>query len=271
MYRKLVTMTKKAFSSSSSSSSSSASVQLLYDLCKKTFTPSGTPPLSPQSIQKLCSLLDTIGPVDVGLKVENREDDRGHGFFGLNRFNRVDRWAQPITYVDLHECDSFTMCVFCFPTSSVIPLHDHPGMTVLSKVLYGSLHVKAYDWVEPERMQRGMGPNYPPVRLAKLAVDKVVTAPCGTSVLYPKSGGNLHCFTAITPCAVLDILAPPYQEAAGRKCTYYRDYPYSSFSTGIGDEINDGNEEDYAWLAQIETPDDLHMRQGEYKGPAIQV
>lgn len=214
---------------------------------------------------------DTIGPADVGLKVENREDDRGHGFFGLNRFNRVDRWAQPITYVDLHECDSFTMCVFCFPTSSVIPLHDHPGMTVLSKVLYGSLHVKAYDWVEPERMQRGMGPNYPPVRLAKLAVDKVVTAPCGTSVLYPKSGGNLHCFTAITPCAVLDILAPPYQEAAGRKCTYYRDYPYSSFSTGIGDEINDGNEEDYAWLAQIETPDDLHMRQGEYKGPAIQV
>lgn len=67
------------------------------------------------------------------------------------------------------------------------------------------------------------------VRLAKLAVDKVLTAPVGTSILYPKSGGNLHCFTAITPCAVLDVLAPPYQEASGRKCTYYHDYPYSSF------------------------------------------
>ncbi|XLU30127.1 hypothetical protein S245_066193, partial [Arachis hypogaea] len=66
-------------------------------------------------------------------------------------------------------------------------------------------------------------------RLAKLAVDKVMTAPCETSILYPKHGENLHCFTAITPCAVLDILSPPYREDEGRKCTYYHDYPYSTF------------------------------------------
>jgi plant cysteine oxidase len=67
------------------------------------------------------------------------------------------------------------------------------------------------------------------VRLAKLAVDKVLSAPCPTSVLYPETGGNIHCFTAVTSCAVLDILTPPYEESAGRRCTYYRDYPYSSF------------------------------------------
>ncbi|PRQ43678.1 putative cysteamine dioxygenase [Rosa chinensis] len=100
-----------------------------------------------------------IHPADVGLKEENPDDDRGLGFFRDN-LNRVSRRTQPITYFNLYEGDSFTMCIFCFPTSSVIPLHDHPGMTVFSKVLYGSLHVRAYNWVEPSHESKGS--NYFP-------------------------------------------------------------------------------------------------------------
>ncbi|KAL0707976.1 hypothetical protein Bca4012_074402 [Brassica carinata] len=65
-------------------------------------------------------------------------------------------------------------------------------------------------------------------RLAKLVTDKVIT-PHRTTVLYPKTGGNLHCFTALTPCVVLDILTPPYKRKLSQSCDSCMDYPFSTF------------------------------------------
>ncbi|KAL9253572.1 Plant cysteine oxidase 3-like protein [Drosera capensis] len=208
-------------------STSSSKIQAIYELCKKSFSSSESPLPSSQSINSLCSLMDSLAPVDVGLK-ETAEDDRGYG-----------------------------MCIFCFPTSAVIPLHDHPGMTVFSKVLYGSLHVKAFDWVEPPVFRTIKHQNSSRVRLAKLSADKVLRASSGTSVLFPKTG--------VTPCAVFDVLTPPYREAAGRRCTYYIDYPYC----GSGTDDESGAE--LAWLKEVRELDNLYMQSGKYKGPAVRI
>lgn len=47
-------------------------------------------------------------------------------------------------------------------------------------------------------------------------------------------------------------------------------YPCHAFAAH-GDEIVDnGKEQEYAWLAVVDTPEDLYMRPGKYMGPDIQ-
>jgi cysteamine dioxygenase len=63
---------------------------------------------------------DTISPEDVGLRDDNLEDGGGHGFFESSFMKgsaRAARWAQPITYLHIYECDAFSVSlswIFCY-------------------------------------------------------------------------------------------------------------------------------------------------------------
>ncbi|KAG2289927.1 hypothetical protein Bca52824_049531 [Brassica carinata] len=54
----------------------------VYELCKSTFTGKAPSPAS-RPVQKLCSLLDSVSPGDIGLEGEAQDDeDRGYGVSG---------------------------------------------------------------------------------------------------------------------------------------------------------------------------------------------
>ena len=76
---------------------------------------------------------------------------------------------------------------------------------------------------EAEGTWQGGEEQQPLIRPARLITDQILTAPADTSVLFPNSGGNIHAFTAVSPCAILDVLTPPYAPKNGRDCTYYRE------------------------------------------------
>ncbi|GLT75799.1 hypothetical protein SLA2020_474960 [Shorea laevis] len=230
--------------------------QVLQDLffsCREVFKGPGTVP-QPIEVIKLCQILDKMRPEDFGLSSD------------LQFFQTTDivQGNPRVTSTTVYQCNEFSLCIFFLPATAVIPLHNHPGMTVFSKLLWGQMHIKSYDWVDPANSEESVPASH--LRLAKLEANSVFTAPCDTSVLYPTTGGNIHQFTAKTPCAVLDVLGPPYSH--DRDCSYYRDFSYSTFSNGETTGVTE-ERESYAWLEEIEMPENSQMDYIEYLGPQI--
>ncbi|XP_024982443.1 plant cysteine oxidase 1-like [Cynara cardunculus var. scolymus] len=232
-------------------------LQRLYISCLDVFKGVGTVP-SPTDVQKLCHILDRMMPEDVGLS-------RNLQFFKPRSNVGV---TPKVACTTIYQCEEFSLSIFFLPANAVIPLHNHPGMTVFVKLLLGKVHIKAYDLVSTENSDdsNSILPSQP--KLASLKANGVFTAPCDTSVLYPTSGGNIHAFKAITPCAILDVMGPPYSKKDGRDCSYYRDIPYTALPYERA--VMSGEEsERYWWLEEIEVPKESEMEGIEYMGPQI--
>uniref|UniRef100_A0A1D1ZK66 cysteine dioxygenase n=1 Tax=Anthurium amnicola TaxID=1678845 RepID=A0A1D1ZK66_9ARAE len=239
----------------------SKAIQRLFLACKAVFKGPGTVPAA-ADVQKLQHLLDNMKPEDFDLSADLP-------FF---KAKVAGKGTPRISYTTVYQCQNFSMCIFFLPPTAVIPLHNHPAMTVFSKLLVGSMHIKSYDFVDPAKSMDSTSSSRK--RLARLEVDSDFTAPCDTSVLYPTTGGNIHTFTAITPCAVLDVLGPPYSKQDGRDITYYRDLPFSSTSDGGSDGAGavagaEGEDGLYGWLEETEVPGEASMDAIPYLGPQI--
>ena len=165
--------------------------------------------------------------------------------------------------------DAHELCIFLFPAGCGIPLHDHPGMSVFSKVLYGSLSLQAFDWEEPlepdelnslttecNRLEAGPRANDHTSswrRAARQVADTILTPEAPTFCLRPRFA-NIHRFTATSACAVVDLLLPPYDERSGRDCHYLRSVTESSGGGMVA-------------LEAAAAPPDFVIQGAPYRGP----
>lgn len=178
-------------------------------------------------------MMDDITLADLGLK--GKGDRRSSG-------------AATICTQAIYESTHFDMVIFLLPKHARLPFHDHPGMTVFSKVLYGALNMVSCDWKTPlsvvelqeltteqERLDELMAKQtkdpqpYEPSavssrplfsREVQLRANTILTTESPTFILRPDFA-NIHSFEARSDCAVLDVLMPPYDEEAGRDCHYF--------------------------------------------------
>ncbi|KAH7404809.1 hypothetical protein KP509_15G044100 [Ceratopteris richardii] len=221
-----------------------------------TFARRRFPHSSPELQHRIKSLIDTVTLIDFGLDEES--------FVQLNKYLR---FPKKVFYLHVYKCHSFSIGIFYLPQSAVIPLHDHPDMTVFGKLLFGSVHVKGYDWVDSANLkQRQDAPLRS--RLAKLSVEEIFTAPCKSYSLHPTCGGNIHTLTGVTHCAILDVIVPPYSKAEGRRCTYYRESPFIRLSSNVPifGECSSWN---LAWLEEDKSPDESIIQPLPYRPPQI--
>ena len=195
-----------------------------------------------------------------------------------------------VRYLSVAEkAERYSIGIFVFPPGSRIPLHDHPGMVVLSRVLYGNFRVESLDLVDAPKNERSKDtvaqPAHPPSifqaslqnlksvmsfysevadevkdgslfarpNAQPLGVDGDILSAPNVTCLYPHEG-NFHSFVAGPEgAAVLDVLLPPYDDGE-RDCTFYESH---RFETGP-------SEHDVFKLVPIPAPDDFHCYSGSY-------
>ena len=110
------------------------------------------------------------------------------------------------TYLGIVEHADYAIAAFVLAPGAKIPLHDHPGMTVLSRVVCGSLQVTSFDVGADGKARRS---------------SSIMTSADGPAALFPCQD-NVHEFRAgAAGACVLDVIVPPYDEDAGRACHYF--------------------------------------------------
>ena len=128
-----------------------------------------------------------------------------------------------VTYQHVGAGPAFSMGVFVIPPKGAIPLHSHPEMCVFSKLLYGDLRVRCFDFEDDHAAavaaMRAGGEARAAVseRLLRAGADAAAESEAASSTVMPEVG-NLHEFSSPSGCAVFDVIAPPYDDDAGRSC-----------------------------------------------------
>lgn len=170
-----------------------------------------------------------------------------------------------VRYLHIAEKEKkYSIGVFVFPPHARMPLHDHPKMCVLSRVLYGDLTKDSLDIdKQPSSRQSWLSSIFSSHQNIGWAGGKVpanskraykretefLQAP-DVTMLFPFKG-NLHEFIAgPNGAAILDVLIPPYDDS--RDCTFY-------------DVQDDEHDPRACWIIPTEQPQDFHCISGNYQ------
>ncbi|CAK1594572.1 unnamed protein product [Parnassius mnemosyne] len=180
----------------------------------------------------------------------------------------------PCTYVEVFQNSRVNMSIFVLKPGFKMPLHDHPHMHGLLKVISGAVRIRSFteyplkeainnlDFAvrakhEAARLAQGFHKRR---RLfAKVSQNSICRENSQTCILTPTIS-NYHEIEALDmPAAFFDILSPPYdtliEDIGPRRCRYY--YVANEISTNVVE------------LQETKVPDCFYCDQVPYLGPFL--
>lgn len=194
---------------------------------------SSTKELFYKHLETLTSVLDKTRANDVDLHPQ---------FMSEQLWKKKNK--APVTYVDIYDDPNLSVGIFILKPGMKLPLHDHPHMYGLIKVIAGVVKITSFSLNTEATKKAGgnivnefcflyfinlfIGDNnfFYKELTAELSSEIFATSDTGSCILEPEMG-NLHEIESMSgPAAFIDILSPPYEtyipNVGPRKCKYYK-------------------------------------------------
>ncbi|XP_033757520.1 2-aminoethanethiol dioxygenase-like [Pecten maximus] len=186
----------------------------------------------------------------------------------------------PAVYVHLWEDRVLSMGIFVVRQGCRIPLHNHPDMHGICKVIQGTVRVNSFTPMSPVGLdipkhisQNAKQSLLPLLRKKEQSQFSPVTTHSSITltkddpacVLSP-SAGNIHEMVSVDgPVAFIDILAPPYDHTTGeRVCQYYQE---NSSEDGTSNSSNG----QVHWFRCVPPPNSFWCDTMDYTGPSLNI
>ncbi|XP_074103795.1 2-aminoethanethiol dioxygenase [Cotesia typhae] len=226
-------------------------IELLWKQALKTFTgcESAGYKMCINNFDKLHSMINDIKAEDVG--VDKRVLDH------------VENDVAPMCCIDIFENNDITIAIFLLKHGETLPLHNHPGMHGLLKVICGTVNINSFTPFQPTENL----PNSTEVDALKHP-SKIVEINDPACVLLPHDQ-NLHEITCVKgPAAFLDVLSPPYEGVSNRMCTFFKQIPTSASPSSPSSESKD-NSPIKVKLIVTDQPPCFYSTSLRYLGPPL--
>lgn len=177
-------------------------VQEIAEQAQIAFSKSFTDESFTESFSELVKLINRLQASDLNVTLDAEED------------------SKPVISKLICQNELFTIAMFVLQNGGKIPLHDHPEMHGIIKVVLGTIKMTTYspisndyDEIEiPEEIQlRQMSNPTDSLIPVQLHMSKNVTSKDEPVIITP-TVGNYHEMIAVEgPAVMFDILGPPYE------------------------------------------------------------